>query len=89
MATLCRTLLERLGEDFAADLGDLSCERLGRHLAACPDCRLVFDTTRRTVALYRRDDVPKMPHLVEVRLHDCLRAAWTSRCVGKTGHPTG
>jgi predicted anti-sigma-YlaC factor YlaD len=89
MATLCRTLLERLGEDFSADIGDLSCERLGRHLATCPDCRLVFDTTRRTVALYRRRDVPRMPHLVEVRLHDCLRSAWKCRCSDKQGRASG
>jgi hypothetical protein len=89
MDTICLTLLERLGEDLADDVGPLSCERLSRHMAACPDCRLVFDTTRRTVALYRRGEIPTMPHLVEVRLHDCLRNAWCCRGVAKPGRVTG
>jgi len=79
MTHLCRTLLERLGDDLVGDEVSGPCARLSRHLASCPDCRLVYDTTRRTVGLYRKDDLPRMPHLVEVRLHDVLREAWCCR----------
>lgn len=75
----CREVLDLVGGDFdeMAD-GDL-CRRLEEHLAACPRCRVVVDSTRKTIRLFRDDDVPCMPHSFDVHLHALLKACWEAK----------
>ncbi|MDZ7374116.1 MAG: hypothetical protein ONB23_09120 [candidate division KSB1 bacterium] len=45
------------------------CRELENHLAECPECRLVFDTVRQTVYLYRLAERPAaMPQEVLERV---------------------
>lgn len=63
-------------ESCAHLLGDLSafldgeasaeiCDEINRHLSDCGDCRVVIDTLRKTVLLYR--ELPKPPLPSEMR----------------------
>jgi predicted anti-sigma-YlaC factor YlaD len=59
--------------ELAAEL----CHDLKQHLADCPNCRVVFDTLAKTIALYRQlNDVPvDLPSDVEERLMHRLTLA--------------
>ena len=66
----CRELLEQLNEYVDGELAAELCRDLEQHMAGCPDCRVVFDTLTKTIALYHTlDETPaELPADVEARL---------------------
>lgn len=46
---------------------------LEQHLAQCTDCRLVVDTTRKTIQIFCDSEPLALPNDVRVRLHDALK----------------
>jgi hypothetical protein len=61
---------EQLGEDIDAEL----CTEVARHLEDCPDCRAQFDSIRRIVYLYRKEEAEQgtIPTAVKERLFKVL-----------------
>jgi len=59
----CRHLLGSLSDFLDGDLELDLCAQIERHLAECPDCKVVVDTLQRTVSLYHtateQDPVPE------------------------------
>ena len=64
-------------------LGDLSafldgeasaeiCAEIRRHMSDCPKCRVVVDTLRKTVTLYRALPDPEIPDSARERLYKTL-----------------
>jgi predicted anti-sigma-YlaC factor YlaD len=49
----CDALLQSLSEYIDGGLSDEMCKEIQRHLETCGDCRVVFNTTRRTIDLVR------------------------------------
>jgi anti-sigma factor (TIGR02949 family) len=49
----CDALLQSLSEYIDGSLSDEMCEEIRKHLETCGDCRVVFNTTRRTIDLVR------------------------------------
>ncbi len=58
----CQDLLLNLSSYIDGDLEESMCEELKRHMEGCQNCRVVFDTTTRTIYLYQsrieRDEIP-------------------------------
>jgi len=50
----CQALLMQLGDYIDGELEAKLCAQLEQHLATCENCRIMVDTTRKTVLLYRR-----------------------------------
>lgn len=48
------------------------CAEIERHLAECKDCRVVVDTLRQTIHLYRTLPQPQLPEGVRERLYKTL-----------------
>jgi len=48
----CRRLLGSLSDFVDGELEAEICAEIERHLAECPDCRVVVDTLRKTIYLY-------------------------------------
>ena len=65
-----KQVCEQLGEDIDADL----CAEVARHLEDCPDCRAQFDSIRRIVYLYRKEETAQgpIPTAVKERLFKVL-----------------
>lgn len=76
MGGKCHDILGQLNEYLDGEAGRDLCERLERHMANCPECQVVVDTTRKTVRLYRHGYTPRIPPTFELQLHDVLRRAW-------------
>jgi predicted anti-sigma-YlaC factor YlaD len=49
----CDALLQSLSEYIDGGLSDEMCQEIQKHLESCGDCRVVFNTTRRTIDLVR------------------------------------
>jgi anti-sigma factor RsiW len=45
---------------------------LERHLARCTDCRLIVDTTRKTIQIFCTSEPVPLPEDVRERLHTAL-----------------
>lgn len=72
----CKHILEELNLYIDGELEQELCRRLETHLKGCDRCRIVLDTTQRTIQLYR-DQVPmELPEDIRDRLHTVLRARW-------------
>lgn len=68
-------LCEALGEDFDSPV----CKELERHVAECPECRVIFDTVKKVVYLYRAVEKPEaVPPEVEERLFRVLNLSRAS-----------
>jgi anti-sigma factor RsiW len=70
----CRYLLDSLSPYVDGDLSAELCTELERHLSNCENCRIVVDSLRKTVYLYRvtSDESPSVPEEVRQRLYHCL-----------------
>jgi predicted anti-sigma-YlaC factor YlaD len=66
----CRELLGQLNDYVDGELAAELCDDLEQHMADCPDCRVVFDTLTKTIALYHTldDTTAELPPDVEARL---------------------
>lgn len=61
--------LHELSEFIDGELAPEVCAELEQHMAGCENCRVVVDTLRRTVSLYRTLPTdPALPPEVEERL---------------------
>lgn len=75
LAGECRQLLEQLCDYIDGDLDPTLCAELERHLAQCTDCRVLVDTTRKTLLLFRRYGRAELPVEAEERLWKALAQA--------------
>lgn len=64
----CRDFCKQLSDYIDGELAASLCLELEQHLADCPNCRIVVNTTRKTVSLYRRTGPAELPAGVSERL---------------------
>jgi len=69
----CEGLLESLSAYIDGDLPPELCAELEKHLAGCNDCRVVLNTTKRTIDLVHSPlEKPDLPEDVRERLFQRL-----------------
>ncbi len=73
MTSTCAELKAQLSDYIDGDLDAGLCAELKRHLAGCDNCRIVVDTLRKTILLYRDYSTPAMPAAAHERLMHVLR----------------
>jgi len=56
--------------DGELDAGTIA--EVQRHLEACEDCRLLVDTTRKTIQIYCNSELVPLPEELRDRLHRAL-----------------
>ena len=65
----CEELLGSLSSYIDGDLPPELCDELEKHLAGCNDCRVVLNTTKRTIDLLHSPiEKPALPEEVRERL---------------------
>lgn len=70
----CRALLAKLSDYLDGELEQAICDRIEAHLSECDDCRLMVDTTRKTLVLYRSVGRVEIPAGTLDRLWETLQA---------------
>ena len=68
----CRGVIRELSEYLNGDLDRATLSDLEVHLARCEDCRLVVDTTRKTIEIFCKAEPVPLPDDVRSRLHKAL-----------------
>lgn len=63
----CKQLIAQLSRFLDGELDAALCEKVEQHLATCPYCRVVVDTTKKTITLYH--DAPREAVSSNVRQH--------------------
>jgi predicted anti-sigma-YlaC factor YlaD len=72
MTMKCREILEALSDYIDGELEARLCAQIEAHMRDCPDCRVMVDTLRKTVLLYRTHGQVEMPPQVRSRLYAVL-----------------
>lgn len=70
---ICQDLLSHLSDYIDGELEDAICAQLEAHLAECPDCRVMVDTVRKTIILYRGQAATELPVDIKDRLYRVLQ----------------
>jgi predicted anti-sigma-YlaC factor YlaD len=68
----CRGVIRELSEYLNGDLDRGTLSDLELHLARCEDCRLVVDTTRKTIEIFCKAEPVPLPDDIRTRLHKAL-----------------
>jgi anti-sigma factor RsiW len=68
----CRALCLELSEYVDGKASAETCADIERHISGCADCRIVVDTLRRTISLYRRIPREEMPAGAREQLYRTL-----------------
>lgn len=67
-------LQAKICSEFGADLDSPLCEEVGKLMDECPDCRIYYDTMKRSVKLYRTAETDeRVPDEISERLFKVLR----------------
>ena len=68
----CKGLIAELTEYLDGELGAGIRVELEQHLAKCENCRIVVNTTRKTIEIFCNAEPAPLPEAVRGRLHDAL-----------------
>lgn len=69
----CKSMLGNLSDFIDGDLETELCSEIETHLSSCENCRIVVDTLKKTVELYRQTSEPvDIPIEVRQRLFQKL-----------------
>jgi len=77
----CRKVIVELSSYLNGELDAGTYESIERHLEHCDDCRLVVDTTRKTVQIYCKSEPLALPEDVRDRLRKALESRLRRRTV--------
>jgi anti-sigma factor RsiW len=64
--------LRELSDYLDESLGVEARTQLEQHIAACPNCWVIADTTKKTILIYKGMEPYPIPHDVESRLMKAL-----------------
>jgi anti-sigma factor (TIGR02949 family) len=65
--TNCKSLLGSLSDYVDGELSAELCREIEKHIAECEDCRIVVDTTRKTIDFIHASNYPQTDLPDEVR----------------------
>lgn len=68
----CKDVIQQLSGYLDGDLDEKLVAEVHRHMEHCDDCRLVIDTTRKTISLFCNSEPAELPNDVHDRLHQAL-----------------
>lgn len=70
----CKQVIHELSEYLDGALDAATLAEVQRHLEHCDDCRLVVDTTRKTIQVFCNSEPAPLDEQVRSRLHQALEA---------------
>ncbi|PYU17025.1 MAG: anti-sigma factor [Acidobacteria bacterium] len=68
----CRGVIREISDYLDGELDAAARSELERHLEHCEDCRLVVDTTKKTIQVFCNSKPLPLPEGVHQRLHAAL-----------------
>ena len=68
----CKDFLRELSDYLDEELCEEARAKLERHIAECPNCWVIADTTKKTIRIYKGMEPYPIPREVETRLMQAL-----------------
>lgn len=68
----CKDLIQELSGYLDGELDEKLVAEVRRHMEHCEHCRVVVDTTRKTISLFCGSEPAELPKDVHDRLHQAL-----------------
>lgn len=75
----CTDFLSQLTDYFDGQISPELLEEVRAHLAGCSHCEVVLNTTRRTIEVYRNNEIYDISEELQDKLHSAIMA----RCLEK------
>ena len=72
----CTEFLRELADYFDGTLSESMRAELDEHLHWCHECHVVMNTTKKTIEIYRDNQLYELPESLRTRLHQAIM----SRC---------
>ena len=69
----CRKLLSEISNYLDGEIEPEARQELEEHIAKCPNCWVIFDTTRKTIQIYQGCEPYPIPETLQTRLQQALR----------------
>jgi anti-sigma factor RsiW len=68
----CTEFLQELTDYLDGKITDNLRMELDEHLHWCHECHVVMDTTKKTIEIYRDNELYELPESLRTRLHDAI-----------------
>jgi anti-sigma factor RsiW len=75
----CKGVVKLISGYLDGEIDAKTKRRIENHLKGCRRCKVVFDSTRRTIQLYCDGRLFPLPADVRERLHQALRRKWREK----------
>lgn len=72
----CKKIIMELSDYLDNELDPALRQELEAHMCACPECRVIIDTTRQTVLIYRGCEPYPLPQGLHDRLQQAIRKSY-------------
>ena len=79
----CTDFLGQLTDYFDGEISPELLEEVRAHTASCSHCEVVLDTTRKTIAIYRDNELHEFSTEFRDRLHKAIMAKCVPKCPEK------
>jgi anti-sigma factor RsiW len=80
----CSEFLNELNQYLDGDIDANTRLELEEHLHWCKDCYVVCDTTKKTIEIYRHNELFSLPEKLRSRLQDAIRSKCQAHKAEKT-----
>jgi anti-sigma factor RsiW len=68
----CKDFLQELTDYLDGKISDSLKAELDEHLHWCHECHVVMDTTKKTIEIYRDNQIYELPEDLRTRLHQAI-----------------
>ncbi len=79
----CKDFLRELSDFLDESLDKELRAKLEKHIAECPNCWVIADTTRKTIKIFKRMDAYQVPADVQSRLMAALERKMAAKTAKK------
>jgi anti-sigma factor RsiW len=68
----CSEFLNELTDYLDGNIGENLRAELDEHLHWCHECHVVMNTTKKTIEIYRDNEIYELPETLRMRLHQAI-----------------
>ena len=79
----CTEFLKELTDYLDGTLSESTKAELDEHLHWCHECHVVMNTTKKTIEIYRDNQIYELPESLRVRLHQAIMSKCRHSKTGK------
>lgn len=76
----CTDFLSQLTDYFDGQIDPALLAEVQTHVRECHHCEVVLDTTRKTISIYRENEIYEFPTELRERLHAAIMKKCTGGC---------